>query len=225
MGYYHILGVTRGATEEVKYVYRRLGRRRQAAFYSVDRRAVENIGRQSHNKYCYILEQERNMDPLKHLRSQLQQGVVRAWESLTEGWREVLSRSSGALTHFTALAKSKGEPESQQDFPHWALLAGETWETAQSVIIRVEVPGMNKNDLDISVQKNFLSIRGEKRSEGEHSGRLYHLMERAYGRFERTIPQPHDIDRERVEVSYQNGVITVILPKTDAIPPRHLTVP
>lgn len=216
----------RGATaEEIKRAFRRLGGKAQAAFCSVDRQAVETMGRQSHNQYCYISTQEQNMDPLKHLRSQLQQGVVRAWESLTEGWHEVLSRSSGALTHFTAPAKSKGELESQQDFPHWALLAGETWETAQSVIIRVEVPGMNKNDLDISVQKNFLSIRGEKRSEGEHSGRLYHLMERAYGRFERTFPLPHDIDRERVEVSYQNGVITVILPKADAIPPRHLIVP
>ncbi len=165
------------------------------------------------------------MDPFKHLRSQLERGIVRAWESLTEGWRELLSRSSGALTHFTASAKSKDEQESGQDFPHWGLLAGETWETAQSVIIRVEVPGMNKNDLDISVQKNFLCIRGEKRSEGEHRDRLYHLMERAYGRFERTIPLPHDIDRERAEVSYQDGVITVILPQTDAIPPRRLNVP
>ena len=165
------------------------------------------------------------MDPFNHLRSQLQHGVVRAWESLTEGWRELLSRSSGALTHFTAPAKSKRESESDQDFPRWGLLAGETWETAQSVIIRVEVPGMNQSDLDISVRNSVLCIRGEKRSEGEHHGRLYHLMERAYGRFERTIPLPHDIDRERAEVSYQNGVITVILPKTDATPPRQLTVP
>ena len=164
------------------------------------------------------------MDPFKHLRSQLEQGIMRAWESLTEGWRELLSRSGGALTHFSAPAKSKDEQESRQDFPHWGLLAGETWETAQSVIIRVELPGMNKNDLDISVQGNFLRIRGEKRSEGEHCGRLYHLMERAYGRFERNIPLPHDIDRERAEVNYQDGVITVILPKTEAIPPRHLTV-
>ncbi len=165
------------------------------------------------------------MDPFKHLRSQLQHGVARAWESLTQGWRELLSRSSGALTHFSATANSKKEEqESQQDFPHWGLLAGETWETAQSVIIRVEVPGMNKDDLDISVQGNFLHIRGEKRSEGEHRGRLYHLMERAYGRFERTIPLPHDTDRERAEISYQDGVITVILEKTEAIPPRQLTV-
>jgi len=165
------------------------------------------------------------MDPLKNLRSHLEQGIVRAWESLTHGWRELLSRSSGALTHFASSDRSEGDARPREDFPHWGLLPGETWETAQSLIIRVEVAGMQKKDLDISVRGNVLHVRGEKRSEGEHRGRSYHLMERAYGRFERTIPLPHDIDSERAEVSYKDGVITVILPKTEPSPPRSLHVP
>jgi HSP20 family protein len=165
------------------------------------------------------------MDPLKNLRMRFEQGVVRAYESLTEGWRELLSRSSGALTHFDASTKSKEEAEAPQDFPRWSLLAAETWETAQSVIIRVEIPGMRKEDIDISIHGNLLRIRGEKRSGGEHQDRLYRLTERAYGRFERSIPVPHEIDGERAEVSYQDGVITVILPKTETIPPRQLTIP
>ena len=164
------------------------------------------------------------MDPFKKLRLRFEQGVVRAYESLTEGWRELLSRSSGALTHFDASAKSKEEAETPQDFPRWSLLAAETWETAQSVIVRVEVPGMKKEDIDISIHGNLLRIRGEKRSDGEHQSRLYRLMERAYGRFERTIPIPHNIDEERAEVSYLDGVITVILPKIETIPPRQLTI-
>ena len=147
---------------------------------------------------------------------------MQAWESLTEGWRELLSRSSGALTRFDTPTKSRKGP--QEDFPRWALLAAETWETAQSVIIRVELPGMKKEDLDISIHGNQLVIRAVKRSGGDHEGRLYHLMERAYGRFERTIHLPQDIDGKRAEVSYQDGVLTVILPKTEPIPPRQLTV-
>jgi hypothetical protein len=109
-----------------------------------------------------IPEHEVEMDPFKHLRSRLEQRIVRAWESLTEGWREVLSRSSGALTHFAVPGKSTEEQASHQNFPHWARLAGEeTWETARSVIIRVEIPGMNKDDLDISIEGNVLRIRGE----------------------------------------------------------------
>jgi len=50
-------------------------------------------------------------------------------------------------------------------------------------------------------------------------------MERAYGRFERTIPLPASINQELGEVSYNDGVITVILPKTEALPPRHLSIP
>ena len=102
------------------------------------------------------------MDPLKNLRLRFEQGVVRAYESLTEGWRELLSRSGAALTHFDAAAKSKEEADAAQDFPRWSLLAAETWETAQSVIVRVEMPGMRKEDIDISIQGNLLHIRGEK---------------------------------------------------------------
>jgi HSP20 family protein len=93
------------------------------------------------------------------------------------------------------------------------------------VIIRVEIPGVRKDAFDISVRGTVLRIRGEKCSEGEHHGREYQLMERAYGRFERNISLPHGVDSEHAEVSYTDGVITVILPKTESIPPRHLTLP
>jgi len=165
------------------------------------------------------------MDPIKNLRSQLGQGIVRAWDSLTDGWRELLSRSSGALTLFRAQAKNEEEQEPHQDFPRWGLLSAETWETAHFVIVRVEIPGMKKEDFDISVQGNTIRIRGEKRSTGEHQGRTYQLMERAYGYFERTISLPQGIDENSAEVSYQDGVITIILRKTEASPPRPLAVP
>ncbi|TMH70807.1 MAG: Hsp20/alpha crystallin family protein, partial [Betaproteobacteria bacterium] len=124
------------------------------------------------------------MGPIRHLRSELERGISRAWEGLAEGWREVLSRSGGALTHFVRAAKLQKSAAAQEDFPHWALMAGELWETAQSVIVRIEMPGMNKEDIDVSIYRGSLRVRGEKRSAGDHQGRLYHLMERAYGRFE-----------------------------------------
>ncbi|MEO8008805.1 MAG: Hsp20/alpha crystallin family protein [Betaproteobacteria bacterium] len=150
--------------------------------------------------------------------------MVRAYESLTEGWRKLLSRSSGALTHFDASARSKEQTETPQAYPRWSLLAAETWETAQSVIVRMEVSGMRREDIDISIHRNLLRISGEKRPGGEHQDRLYRLAERTYGRFERTIPVPHGIDRKRTEMSYKDGVITVILPKTATIPSWRLTI-
>lgn len=164
------------------------------------------------------------MEPLKDLRSRLEEKIGRAWELLTEGWRELLSRGGDALTHFDTSPKATERSPARQDFPHWSLLAGETWETAQSVIIRIEVPGMRKEDFDISIRANVLVVRGVKHSEGEHEGRRYSLMERAYGTFERTIPVPHEVDRDKAEVSYRDGVLTVILPKTEPSPPRQLSV-
>lgn len=161
------------------------------------------------------------MEHPKGLRSRLEEKIGRAWELLTEGWRELLSRSGGALTHFDAAPESTPPTD---EFPHWSLLAAETWETAQSVIVRIEVPGMRKADLDISIHANELVVRGMKRSEGEHEGRRYSLMERAYGTFERRISVPHEIDRDKAEVTYRDGVLTVVMPKTEPTPPRQLTV-
>jgi HSP20 family protein len=83
---------------------------------------------------------------------------------------------------------------------------------------------MSREDIDVSIYRGGLRIRGDKRSTRDHQGRLYHLMERAFGRFERTLSLPHNIDATQAEVSYRDGVITVIVPKTVAIPPTHLPV-
>ncbi len=159
----------------------------------------------------------------RRLSEQFERSIARAWEELTDGWREMLSRSSSALTRFAGKGGRKDGGE-EQPFPSWSVLAAECWETAQSVIVRVEVPGMKTEDLDVSIRGDTLHIRGEKRSEGEHSGRLYHVMERAYGRFERKVALPPNVDRKQAEVTYQSGVLTVILPKTETLPPQQLTV-
>ena len=161
---------------------------------------------------------------MKKLRADLERGVSRAWEGLTEGWREMLVRSGGALTHFVRAAKQQKREGGQKNPPQWGLLPGESWETAHSVIVQLELPGMRKEDLDVSIHRGGLRIRGEKRPVGDEQGRLYGLMERAFGRFERTISLPHNIDAQRAEVSYQDGVVTVIVPKTEALPPTHLSV-
>jgi HSP20 family protein len=162
------------------------------------------------------------MDPVKRIRSEVERGIARAWDGLTEGWRELLSRAGGALTHYLPAAR-RGRGAGG-DFPEWALLAAEVWETGLSVIVRVELPGMAKDDIDILVSGNTLRIRGEKRSAGEHRGRHYYLMERAFGTFEREFALPHSVDSKRAEVSYQDGVVTVILPKTEATPPQRLQI-
>jgi HSP20 family protein len=162
-------------------------------------------------------------DPIKRIRAELERGIARAWEGMTEGWRELLTRSSGALTHFAGPRRKKTSTATR-GFPQWALLAGEAWETAHAVIVRLELPGLRREDIDVSIRRSGLRVRGEKRSEWESQKRTYHLMERAFGRFERTIALPHNIDAAHAEVEYKDGVLTVIVPKTEPSPPTNLSV-
>ena len=155
----------------------------------------------------------------------MERGISRAWEGLTEGWRELLTRSNGALTRYVRPVKSKNHPAGGTHFPQWALVAGEAWETAHAVIVRLELPGLKREDIAVSIYRGTLRVRGEKHSLGASQGRTYRLMERAFGRFERTVGLPHNIDPKKVELSYQDGVLTVIVQKTQPSPPTHLFVP
>jgi HSP20 family protein len=157
------------------------------------------------------------LDSLKQAGKNIGREINRAWESLSEGWRELLSRGSNALTHFT---RAKDEEESGAlaaslaNFPRWSLLAGEVEETGKDIVVRLEAPGMDKDDCRITIEGNMLYLSGEKRFERETHDSTYHVMERAYGAFQRAIPLPGNVDIDQAEASYKNGVLTVRLPKT-----------
>ena len=154
------------------------------------------------------------LDSLKRVGKDIGRELNRAWESLSEGWRELLSRGGDALTHFT---RSKEEEQaaggSLATFPRWSLLAGEVMESDKEIVVRLEVPGMEKEDCRITIEGNMLYLSGEKRFERETQEGTYHVMERAYGSFQRAIPLPSNVDKERAEATYKNGVLTVRLPK------------
>jgi len=153
--------------------------------------------------------------------SRMQSRLERAWGSLAEGWRQLHARSSDALTHFVRRTAPGGRG---RKFPEWSLLAGEVWETERSVIVRLELPGMTKEDIDVTVVGNVVRIRGDKRSEGERTDRHYYVMERAYGRFEREFAIPASVTDDEAEVCYKDGVLTAIFAKTEPAPPRQITV-
>ena len=154
------------------------------------------------------------LDSLKQARRNLSRGFSRTLEHIAEGWRELVHRSSDALTHFT---HSKHEVTAPADkyptFPNWSLLAGEIEETDKEIVVRIEVPGIEKEDCQVTMDANILYIKGEKRFERATGDSTYHVTERAYGLFERAIPLPREVDADRAEASYKNGVLTVRLPK------------
>jgi HSP20 family protein len=87
-------------------------------------------------------------------------------------------------------------------------------ETDDAVEVSVELPGLDEKDIDIEVTDESLIIRGEKKTERENKNKDYHLTERSYGSFYRSIPLPPGAEAEKATASYKHGVLSVTLPKT-----------
>lgn len=89
-------------------------------------------------------------------------------------------------------------------------------ETKDSLIVKVEAPGMDQKDIQISMQEDLLTIKGEKKQQKEEKEEHYHRVERSYGAFTRSVRMPVAVDAGKVTASFKNGLLTVTLPKTPA---------
>jgi HSP20 family protein len=97
-------------------------------------------------------------------------------------------------------------------------------EDATTIQITMELAGVNPEDVRISLGGNVLTIRGEKRQEDEENTERVHRIERIYGMFERAFVLPNTADPERIEAGYENGVLTVSIPKAERARPREIRV-
>ena len=86
-------------------------------------------------------------------------------------------------------------------------------ENSKSVEITAELAGVNEKDLDVSVDGNVLTVKGEKKEEVKEDKKNYHLSERRYGSFMRSFPLPDGLELDKVEASFKNGILKVVLPK------------
>ena len=86
-------------------------------------------------------------------------------------------------------------------------------ETNDAIVISAEMPGLDRGEVEISIEDDVLTVRGEKRLEEERDDRNYHLSERAYGVFYRAIQLPPGIDPEQVQATMSNGVLKITVPK------------
>lgn len=86
-------------------------------------------------------------------------------------------------------------------------------EDDENYTVRAEIPGMAEKDVEVQVSEDTITIKGEKKEEEEDKGKDYYCMERSYGSFHRTIRLPGNINREAVDASFKNGVLTITLPK------------
>lgn len=97
-------------------------------------------------------------------------------------------------------------------------------EDKENYYVRAELPGIKSDELDIQVTKDGISISGERKIPVEGNGVKYHRREREAGKFSRLINLPGEVDVNKVEASRENGVLKVIIPKTEVAKPRQITV-
>jgi HSP20 family protein len=95
---------------------------------------------------------------------------------------------------------------------------------AREIILKAELPGLRREDIDLTVENTTLTIRGERRRDDSISNERYHRMERQYGPFSRSFTLPNTLDSGHVRADYRDGVLTVTVPLREEARPRQIQV-
>jgi len=93
-----------------------------------------------------------------------------------------------------------------------------------NLILRAEIPGINEKDIDLKLEGNVLTLKGEKRQESQEKRDSYHRMESYYGSFSRSFTLPESADRDQIKADYKNGILTITIPQKPEVRPREIPV-
>ncbi|MCX8096183.1 MAG: Hsp20/alpha crystallin family protein [Spirochaetes bacterium] len=104
-----------------------------------------------------------------------------------------------------------GSPDTTKDYILSPVV--DVYETDKDVVIKAEMPGVKKDEIEITVKDNFVHIKAEKKEEKEEKKENIHRVERFYGRVERLIPMPTDVKSEEAKAEYKDGVLEIRIPK------------
>jgi HSP20 family protein len=97
-------------------------------------------------------------------------------------------------------------------------------ETDNEFVFVAELPGLAKDDVSIEIEDKVLTISGERSFEGKEDNPNYHRIERSYGTFSRGFSLPQEVDQEKVTANFNNGLLTISIPKTEAVKPRKIEI-
>jgi HSP20 family protein len=100
-----------------------------------------------------------------------------------------------------------------------------TGETDKDIVVEAELPGIDEKDISLDLKHGVLTIRGEKKHEHDEEKENYRVMERRYGSFQRSLRLPDTVDEDKVEASFNNGVLKMSLPKRPEAIGKQRTIP
>jgi HSP20 family protein len=102
--------------------------------------------------------------------------------------------------------------------------AVDIYETADRIVLKAELPGMTHEDVDIQIQDNTLSLKGERRFAKDVQEENYLRIERAYGPFQRSFTLPSSVEQEKIRAVFRDGVLEVVMPKAEPVQSRRISV-
>jgi HSP20 family protein len=100
----------------------------------------------------------------------------------------------------------------------------DVYEDKDNLYVRLELPGMKKEDIELSLHEGSLSISGERKGEDRYPGAEVYRAERFFGRFQRTVTLPAPVAPDKIKATYQDGILSVTLPKTEEAKPKQIEV-
>ena len=169
---------------------------------------------------------------------QIRQDLTQVWGHVRDGWQRLADQAAGAVTRFTQGGRDAvgARPAARRSIwaspgrgalspgDGWGVLAAEVIDEDDRVLVRLEAPGMDKDDFALEVRDGYLVVRGEKQVKQEHKAGRYQVTECAYGHFERAIPLPDAVRSDQSSARYRHGVLRVELPKDPARQRRRIQV-
>lgn len=144
--------------------------------------------------------------------------LMRPFGSWTSPWRE-MDRLRRQMNRLLA------------DWPRWSRLSAapcypamNVWTNAESAVVTAELPGVDPEDIDISVQDDTLTLRGTREQDEVPEGATYHRRERGCGTFTRALRLPFRVEADGVEAAFKNGVLRVTLPRAEEDKPKKIAI-
>ena len=132
--------------------------------------------------------------------SLLQNQVNRLFDSALHGW----SGEANGTSHWTP--------------------AADIYETTDEFVVTLDLPGVDPKMVDLSVENNVLTIRGERQFDDKENKESFHRIERSYGAFARSFTLSTFVDADKIRASYKNGVLNITLPKAETVKPKRIQI-
>jgi HSP20 family protein len=107
---------------------------------------------------------------------------------------------------------------------HWSMPAVDMYQTDNEIVVKAAIPGVKTDNVQINVTGEALTIKGEMKEKEEVKEKAYHLREQRWGAFERTLILPTDVIADKAKAEFENGVLTITLPKAEEVRPKSITI-